>query len=101
MLTCRILAETNLSRSNRWHHGGINSWSESDWGVALGGEVGEFLNKVKKLNRLRNDLLNRYNSQPWHDNRDRAVIISEIGEELADILLYLDLNAHRLGLSLE
>src|SRR5215831_12881376 len=95
------LRRANLSRCNRWHKDGIDSWSESDWAVALGGEVGELLNKIKKLNRLRDELPNRDNSAPWKDNRDRDTIVAECAEEIADIQLYLDLLAQRLGIDLE
>ena len=96
------LSKVNLDRCNRWHkNGGINSWSASDWGVALCGEVGEAMNKIKKLNRLRDELENRDNKRPWEDNRDRDIIVGEIAEELADSFLYLDLLAQRLGIDLE
>src|SRR5882762_9108081 len=92
--------KANLSRCNRWHHNGIQSWSPSDWAVALAGEIGEACNKIKKLNRLRDELPNRDNNEPWKDNRDRAAIVAEIGAELADSFLYLDLLAQKLGLNL-
>lgn len=100
LLTFYDVRERNRTRSERWHKGGLNRWSESDWGVALAGEVGEALNKIKKLNRLRDELPNRDNAEPWKDNRDRAAIVAEIGAELADSFLYLDLLAQRLGLVL-
>lgn len=101
MLTFSDLSEKNRTRCERWHVGGIASWSEADWGVALGGEVGEALNKIKKLNRLRDEMPNRDNAQPWKDNRDRGAIVAEIGEELADVVAYCDLLAQRLGLELQ
>jgi NTP pyrophosphatase (non-canonical NTP hydrolase) len=99
-LTFAEVRTHNLTRSERWHKGALTKWSESDWGVALAGEVGEALNKIKKLNRLRDELPNRDNAEPWKDNRDRALIVAEIGAELADSFLYLDLLAQRLGLVL-
>lgn len=45
------ISNKNYTRCLRWHPAGINSWSLSDWAVALSGEVGELCNVVKKLNR--------------------------------------------------
>ncbi len=57
-------------------------WSLSDWSNALAGETGELCNWVKKVRR--------------GDN----VNMEELGKELADIVIYADLLAEKLGLDL-
>lgn len=61
-------------------------WSESDYGCALGGEVGELLNFIKKRRRI-NYKGNKYKKECKH--------------EIADVLIYLDAVANTLGFSLE
>ncbi len=61
----------------------LNSWSPTDWGCALAGEAGEACNFAKKLKR----------------GEDIAHI--QIGFELADVVIYADLFAARLGLDLD
>lgn len=57
-------------------------WSPTDWGCALAGEVGEACNLIKKLHR--------------GDHVDRGAI----AHELADVAIYLDILAGRLGIDL-
>ena len=89
----RIL-EVNLTRSDRWHPGGINDWSLSDWAVALSGEVGEVCNVVKKMNRLRDGLAQK-------GVLTQAQYMEELRFELADVFLYLLLLSARSGIDLE
>ena len=91
MLTFNKLREVNKSRSDQWHSG--KKWSLSDWGVAMAGEAGEVCDVIKKLNRIRDGI----NTQ--HHNREE--LISDLGKELADTLLYLDLLADAAGIDLE
>jgi NTP pyrophosphatase (non-canonical NTP hydrolase) len=55
--------------------------------LGLGGEVGELLNLVKKVNRGQSDL--------FADNLDKVSV--ELGEELADVLIYALILAHVAG----
>jgi hypothetical protein len=48
----------NTTRCNRWHLGGIEEWTVSDWAVAMLGEAGEAANAVKKLRRIETGALN-------------------------------------------
>ena len=84
----------NLERSRRWHGGGLDGWSLSDWFTALAGEMGEAGNVIKKLNRLRDALPGNKN------DLDENNLTRMLGEELADVYLYLDLLAQRAGLDL-
>jgi len=84
---------TNLARCLRWHPQGLDSWSLSDWAVALSGEVGELCNVIKKLNRVRDGLPGNKESPDE--------LRANLGPEIADVYLYLDLLAQRAGLVLE
>lgn len=81
------ISQINLSRCGRWHP--LESWSLSDWGVALAGEVGELCNVIKKLNRVRDGM------------QQKAVSPAELNMqflmEVGDVYLYLDLLVQRFG----
>lgn len=93
-LTLEDLRNTNLSRAMVWHPDGIEEWSVNDWAVALGGEAGECLNKCKKLKRIDSNIRQA-------NGMDREQMVQAIGEEIADVVLYADLLASRLGFRLE
>ena len=73
----------------------VGYWSVSRWGVALSGEVGELMNEIKKLNRLADGTKSNI------EKRSEEEIKEAIGEEAADVLIYLDLLCQRLGIDLE
>jgi len=60
----------------------LMDWSPTDWGCALAGEVGEACNLVKKRRRCED------------------IATQEIAAELADVVIYADLMAARLGIDL-
>lgn len=82
-LTFAHLREQNLPRCRRWHPEGAPPWTFDDWLLALGGEVGEALNVVKKLNRDRDGLAG--------NTRTRTELIVDLAGELADVVIYLDI----------
>lgn len=82
-LTFAHLREQNLQRCRRWHPDGAPPWTFDDWLLALGGEVGEALNVVKKLNRDRDGLAG--------NTRTRADLVADLAGELADVVIYLDI----------
>jgi NTP pyrophosphatase (non-canonical NTP hydrolase) len=83
----------NHARALRWHPHGIESWSLSDWGIALAGECGELCNVVKKLNRVRDGI---------PGNKETPEELQKaLGDEIADVYIYLDLFARRVGVNLE
>ena len=89
-------SERNLRRcesTNGFNHK-LDSWSLSDWMTALTGEVGEAANIVKKLNRIRDGIPG--NKQ--EETKDQ--LEHDLCGELADIYIYLDLFAQRMGLDL-
>jgi hypothetical protein len=79
------LREVNLARViEGWNHP-LAMWSRDDWAVAVGGELGEAMNILKKLNRERDGITG--NDQPASALRDM------LGDECADAAIYLDLYA--------
>lgn len=94
-LTFQRMRQINAERCVRWHKGGIEEWSVSDWGVAFAGEAGEVCNTIKKLMRIRTGAQNK----SAITTEDEAM--AAIGTELADTVLYADLLARRCGINLE
>ena len=80
-LTFATLRVANVTRCEEVFHP-CTEWSPTDWATALAGETGEACNLIKK----------------WR--RGDAVNVEDIGRELADIVIYADLLAHRFGLDL-
>lgn len=87
--TFDALRPVSMSRVVRWHPGGVTDWTRNQWAVAVIGELGEAMNIVKKLNRDADGIVGNTVS--------RAELIMSLGEELADVLIYLDLHAYRIG----
>jgi NTP pyrophosphatase (non-canonical NTP hydrolase) len=75
------LREANVERCHEVYHP-VNEWSESDWATAIAGECGEVCHAIK-IRRRGEDL--------------SAVTV---GAELADLVIYADLLAERLGIDL-
>lgn len=66
------------------HAEGLADWSPAEWTNALAGEVGELCNLTKKLGR-----------------GDANIKMEDIGKEIADVVIYADLIATRMGFKLE
>jgi len=81
-LTFRRLRHQNVRRCEEKFHP-LKSWSVLEWAGALCGESGEFANMAKKM------------------RRGEKVDKKAMGKELADIIMYCDLAAAALDLSLE
>lgn len=67
------------------HEAGLTDWSPAEWSNAMAGEAGETCNLTKKLLR----------------DGPEAVNLEDLGDEIADVVIYADLLATRLGLRLE
>lgn len=91
-LTFATLRVANMARCQRWHPRGLSEWSCSDWGVATGGELGEALNVVKKLNRYRDGI-------PGNEASEEE-LRAHLADELADVAIYLDIWAASEGIDL-
>lgn len=85
----RYVTRANIERALLWHKGGLDEWSISDWAVAAAGEMGEVCDAIKKLNRARDGI-----------EGTRTATVEDVGDEIADTFLYLNLLAARLGLDL-
>lgn len=81
-LTFCTFSEVNLRRCNQSFHWDIEEWSETDWGCAAAGEMGELCNLLKKR------------------RRGEDIDVEDVGKEIADVVTYLDLLATRMGLDL-
>lgn len=72
----------------------LQDWSPCDWATAMAGECGEACNKVKKLRRLDGA------DAALDTEAKREELKGEIAKELADLVIYADLLAARLGINL-
>lgn len=80
-LTFNTFRKANVIRCNGWHPNGIKSWSNSDWIVAIVGELGELASLIKMRNRERDSL-------PGNKFKPTD---QQIRDEAADVFTYLDL----------
>ncbi|PUZ21779.1 hypothetical protein DCC81_24640 [Chitinophaga parva] len=76
------LHEVNEKRSIEAFGFPLADWSEMEWCCAIAGEAGEQINFVKK------------------QRRDEVDLREEIGKEMADVIIYIDLLAARMGIDL-
>ena len=89
-LTFQGIRDANLSRLDYFGHGSLqDGWNVAEWGCALGGECGELLNVLKKMNRA-----------AAFDPSQESLLL-EASHEIADVYLYLDLLAQKLGINIE
>ncbi len=88
-LTMLALREANHTRHVRYYRPGQAPWTMDDWMVAIGGEAGEALNLVKKINRDRQRMSGNFGIS-FEALRD------QLGDELADVVIYLDVIADEL-----
>ncbi len=91
----RAISPLNLERALLWHPGGLDEWSLMDWMVATAGESGEVLNSLKKRKRVEQKISQKAGPQTL----EAANL--EVGIEVGDTYLYLDLDARRIGSSLD
>lgn len=91
-LTFGRLAKTNWTRCVKWHS--PQGWSVAEWTNAMAGEAGEACNISKKLLRLAHRIEKR------NPELGESELIGRLGEELADVVIYADLCAQRVGLDL-
>lgn len=89
-LTFAQLRAANVARCLKWHPGGIESWSASDWMTAIVGELGEAAGLIKMRNRERDGL----------PGNKFSPTSKQLADELADVQIYLDLLAAMQGIDL-
>lgn len=88
------LRSVNLARCEEGFKHPLKSWTPSQWLVAVGGEVGEALNLVKKITRVTDGL------GQFHDTNVDALRVKLAGE-ISDAVIYLDLLLARFDLQLD
>jgi len=86
-----MLRTQNVARQQAWHSKQevFIPWPKADWVCALGGEIGEALNEVKKLNRIKDGIIG--DGVCWDQK------ITDLSFEIADCLIYLDLVCYEFG----
>lgn len=92
----RQFSAINKERAMRWHRGGLDEWSVTDWSNALAGETGELCNAVKKFRRVEDAIQGHDGDTPQPITKEQAV--RKIAKEIGDVFAYLDLTAQRFGL---
>lgn len=92
-LTFARLSEVNRARRERWHIEPSQEWSGLEWAGAMCGEAGEAANIAKKLRRLETGVV-----LGVYDTLTRDVLIAKLADELADVVIYLDLLAGHYGI---
>jgi len=86
MLTFEELRTANSNRQDEWEAG--TEFSLVYLGNAIAGECGEACNIIKKLERQRLGA------------RGRTASNEELAQELADVIIYADLIARKIGVDL-
>lgn len=99
-LTFDQVSVVNTARCNEWHDGfpdgDGDDWTGADWSNAMQSEAGEAGNVVKKLRRME---LGTQGNRKEGDLTQRDLLI-QLGEEIADTFIYLDLLATFYGIDL-
>lgn len=94
MLDFNFLHNENIKRCEESFHG-LYAWTPTDWACAMAGEMGEACNIIKKMRRLVEE------GCPWDIVlRDRTEV-HKAADELADVVIYADLLAARMGTTLK
>lgn len=87
-----VLNKHRCESENGFNHS-MDSWSMSDWMTATLGELGEAANVVKKLNRVRDNILG-------NGEATETTLKEMLQDEIADTFIYLDLFAQAAGFDL-
>lgn len=92
-----LLRYQSVSRAKMWH-GSLSHWDVMQWACAAADEMGEACNVAKKLQRIREGIAKR--AEEMHEGAAKEQIL-QLGEEIADTIIYLDLLAASEGINLE
>lgn len=97
-LTFDTLQAINKLRCEAAFHS-VEVWAPWEWSNAMAGECGEACNVTKKMNRIWP--ANQF-KQSWNKPEDQlmADLEQKLADELADVVIYADLLATRIGRSL-
>lgn len=110
-LSFQDLRTASWSRNKRWHPGFLeeqDGWTNGDWANALAGEVGEAVEAILYLVVASGRTSNFVKKMRRHEegiasDKDPSMeeLLNHIAEEIADVVIYADLLATKLGLDLE
>ncbi len=92
------LRRINRERRLHWHPEDApveTQWSSGDWSNAMMGEAGEAANVVKKIRRLETGVKARNSYSSF------SMLVMDLGDELADMIIYADILAERYNIDLE
>lgn len=81
-MNLKDLREKNVARCEKSFYP-LHDWSPTDWATAVAGETGELCNLIKKM------------------RRGDDIPLQAVSDELADVVIYIDLLSARLGIDLE
>src|SRR5208283_4897038 len=76
------LRKANVKRCTTSFKHSLDDWSEMEWGCAAAGEMGELCNLLKKR------------------ARGEDIPLKDVMDEIADVIIYLDLLSAKLGIQL-
>lgn len=92
MFDFKAFREANVERCIVGFKHPLNSWSEMEWGAAAAGELGELLNNLKKRARAEAGIAGNVSDAPS---------VADCAAEIADVIIYLDLLAARMGIDVQ
>src|SRR5438046_2625157 len=95
-LTFEQLREANNKReANATKYKACEHWNLSDWTNALAGEVGEACNITKKMSLMWPSAEYKLTTE-----QEAVDLVDELANEIADIVIYADILASKIGRSL-
>lgn len=97
-MTFDELRKANVTRCETAFHR-IDEWRPSQWSNAMAGECGEACNLTKKMDRIwpACEFIKNWN-KPEDQHIDE--LAKRLADEIADVVIYADLLAARIGRSL-
>jgi hypothetical protein len=98
MLTFEALHVANKLRCQDSFHE-LDVWSPAEWSNAMAGESGEACNLTKKLSRIQLAMDGKLGGK-W-DIQTKKEIEDQLKLEIADVVIYADLLATRMGWDLQ
>lgn len=94
-LSFNQLRLANIARCEKEFHP-LDAWRPSQWSNAMAGESGEVCNLTKKMDRILDSIYK--NTKP--EDRTIELLTAQLADEIADVVIYADLLAARVGLNL-
>jgi NTP pyrophosphatase (non-canonical NTP hydrolase) len=91
-LSFDALREANTRRCEAHYHP-VDDWSLTDWMCAVSGEAGELAGVIKNIRRAEVERAANGHAIP-------EATLAKLGDEAADVVIYLDLLCARAGVDL-